>query len=91
VWHGARDDGDDSDANDHDDDDLVPHQQRLISLYCRHATTLGVPQEPHQIVRRFPFYLELALYKYAVIVQGVAALAPPHFQWICHCSSPKSN
>jgi aminoglycoside phosphotransferase (APT) family kinase protein len=68
-----RDDGDDSDANDHDDDDMVPHQQRLISLYCRRATTLGVPQLPDRIVRRLPFYLALALYKYAVIVQGVAA------------------
>jgi aminoglycoside phosphotransferase (APT) family kinase protein len=66
------DDSDDYGAND-DDNDLVPHQQRLISLYCRLATTLGMTQEPDQIVHRLPFYLSLALYKYAVIVHGVAA------------------
>jgi aminoglycoside phosphotransferase (APT) family kinase protein len=55
-----------------DDDDIpadrIPNQQQLISLYCQHSIMLT----KDHVVKTLPFYQALALFKYAVIVQGVA-------------------
>jgi aminoglycoside phosphotransferase (APT) family kinase protein len=58
-----------------DDDDIpagrIPNQQQLISLYCQHSTWDSMLTKDY-VVKTLPFYQALALFKYAVIVQGVA-------------------
>jgi aminoglycoside phosphotransferase (APT) family kinase protein len=60
-------------GNDDDDfpADRIPNQQQLISLYCQHSTWDKMLTKDH-VVKTLPFYQALALFKYAVIVQGVA-------------------